>query len=190
MQLCKNIRWFGLTLMIMSFNVCGESVQNIKTDVDTQVIKQEIMADLVREKTQSEQVQVNPEQANVTTPNGLAPSINNTTPVVTQANVAPVVTNQKSNQGIGMMDYAKVIISLSGILALFILVVGLIRKASKKISKSSNLQMEILSRMPIAPKRELILARVGDETILVGSSEAGLNFMTTIDSVGLSLIHI
>ena len=49
------------------------------------------------------------------------------------------------------------------------------------LNPNRSSRMEIVDRLPIAPKQSLLVVRTGDQIWLVGSSEAGLQMLGSLD---------
>lgn len=164
-----------ILLLIFLFSAgLAETKSGVSEEIDTNLMKNEILSDVQR-ATESEQ------KKEVKTTNAPTTNGNQAAAPVT-ANAAEKIIG-KSSTFFDWKDYAKMFITLVSLLSLFLGSLFLLKKASKKIRKTATPQMEVISRLSLNQKRELILARVGDETFLIGSSEAGLTFMSSIERI-------
>lgn len=85
-----------------------------------------------------------------------------------------------------VMEYAKMGASLGVVLAVFGFFVWVFKKVSGSVNlsrmrRSERSQLEIISRMSIGPKREILVMRAMDHMMVVSSSESGIQYLTTID---------
>jgi flagellar protein FliO/FliZ len=57
-----------------------------------------------------------------------------------------------------------------------------LRLAARKYGGGSNGGLTLVERVMVGPRRSLLLVRVGEKLILVGSSEAGLHTLAELDA--------
>jgi flagellar biogenesis protein FliO len=79
------------------------------------------------------------------------------------------------------LDYFKTLLVLGGVCALAMCAVRVWGQKLKRTTRSPSGPVYVLARCPLEPKRSLYLVRAGKCAVLLGSSESGIQFMTTLD---------
>jgi flagellar biosynthetic protein FliP len=81
----------------------------------------------------------------------------------------------------GVLDYLKLVLVLGFILALAFLV---LRVGLPRITGARNLPpgaIQVAAQYPLEPKKNLYVIRVGEEYFLLGTTESGMQYLTTLD---------
>jgi flagellar protein FliO/FliZ len=81
----------------------------------------------------------------------------------------------------GILDYLKLLLVLGFILALAFIT---LRMVLPRITGSRALgpgAIQVAARYPLEPKKNLYVIRVGEDYFLVGTTESGMHYLTTLD---------
>jgi flagellar biogenesis protein FliO len=81
----------------------------------------------------------------------------------------------------GWIDYAKLMFVLGGILILAFLTLRFWLPRMASVRRASSGPIRILAHLAIEPRKTLYVIAVGKTMLLIASSEAGIQFMTTLD---------
>jgi flagellar biogenesis protein FliO len=79
------------------------------------------------------------------------------------------------------LDYVRLMLVLGGILILALLTVRYWLPRMARLKALSSGPIQVLAQFPLEPRKTLYVVRAGRETILLASSEAGVQFMTALD---------
>ena len=82
----------------------------------------------------------------------------------------------------GVLEYLKLVLVLALILVLAFVV---LRMVLPRIAGARTLEpgaIQVAARYPLEPKKNLYVIRVGEDYFLVGTTESGMHYLTTLDS--------
>jgi flagellar biogenesis protein FliO len=91
------------------------------------------------------------------------------------------VTNIAAPISSGWLDYAKTLLVLGGVSVLAIVAARFWLPRLRRTSTSRSNDIQVLAQCSFEPKRSLYVVRAGKQVVLLGSSESGIHFMTTLD---------
>src|SRR5215471_20800103 len=82
---------------------------------------------------------------------------------------------------IGMQDYLKLVLVLGLILALAFIVLRVGLPGITGVRKLPPGAIQVAAQYPLEPKKNLYVIRVGEEYFLLGTTESGMHYLTTLD---------
>jgi flagellar biosynthetic protein FliO len=82
---------------------------------------------------------------------------------------------------IGVLDYLKLVLVLGLILALAFLVLRIGLPGIARVRKLPPGAIQVAAQYPLEPKKNLYVIRVGQEYFLLGTTESGMHYLTTLD---------
>ena len=82
---------------------------------------------------------------------------------------------------IGVLDYLKLVLVLGLILALAFIVLRVGLPGITGVRKLPTGAIQVAAQYPLEPKKNLYVIRVGQEYVLLGTTESGMHYLTTLD---------
>jgi flagellar protein FliO/FliZ len=84
----------------------------------------------------------------------------------------------------GWLDYAKTLLVLGGISVLAFVAVRFWLPRLARFRSSASNHIQVYARYPLEPRKTLYIVKAGKSMMLLGSSNEGLQFMTSLDEAG------
>jgi len=81
----------------------------------------------------------------------------------------------------GVLDYIKLLLVLCGILILAYITIRHLIPRVIGINSGVTGPIQVLARYPLEPKKTLYAIKAGEDVLLIGSSESGLQFLKALD---------
>ncbi|HID97173.1 MAG TPA: hypothetical protein EYP57_03155 [Thermodesulfobacteriaceae bacterium] len=72
--------------------------------------------------------------------------------------------------------------ALAAILGLLMLTLYGIRRWGRKLQGDENDMIQVLGSKMLLPRKHICLVRVGEQTLIIGASENGMNLLGTLDT--------
>jgi flagellar biosynthetic protein FliO len=80
----------------------------------------------------------------------------------------------------GVLEYLKLVLVLGLILALAFVVLRVVLPRVTGVRTLGPGVIEVAARYPLEPKKNLYVIRVGEDYFLVGTTESGMHYLTTL----------